>query len=223
MSSFIIKSRESTITDNGQKILYGLKPNSTPANIQKIKDFFSNRIYKNEELINAPGGLYTWILKQDGSFYASKTFSKQELGTLHINLKMLTNDDNNSDIVAAGELELVDEGYGVNTVLFNLLSGTFMASKLKKNAYLRNELVRQVETVLIGFGIPSTFLECASCSEEEKMGGMKLIETSLIKTSPKKVAILNELFYRRAGGRTRKAKKNRFKKTRRYRKRESKE
>jgi hypothetical protein len=214
MSSFIIKSRESTITDNGQRILYGLKPNSTPANIQKIKNFFSKRIYKNEQLVSAPGGLYTWILKQDGSFYASKTFSKQELGTLHINLKMLTNNNSNTDVIAAGELELIDEGYGINTVLFNLLSGTFMASKLKKNSYLRNELIRQVETVLMGFGIPSSFLECMSCSEEERIGGMKLIETALIKTSPKKVAILNELFYRRGG--TQKAKKNRFKKTRRH-------
>jgi hypothetical protein len=214
MSSFIIKSRENTITDNGQRILYGLKPNSTPANIQKIKNFFSKRIYKNEQLVSAPGGLYTWILKQDGSFYASKTFSKQELGTLHINLKMLTNNNSNTDVIAAGELELIDEGYGINTVLFNLLSGTFMASKLKKNSYLRNELIRQVETVLMGFGIPSSFLECMSCSEEERIGGMKLIETALIKTSPKKVAILNELFYRRGG--TQKAKKNRFKKTRRH-------
>jgi hypothetical protein len=214
MSSFIIKSRESTITDNGQRILYGLKPNSTPANIQKIKNFFSKRIYKNEQLVSAPGGLYTWILKQDGSFYASKTFSKQELGTLHINLKMLTNNNSNTDVIAAGELELIDEGYGINTVLFNLLSGTFMASKLKKNSYLRNELIRQVETVLMGFGIPSSFLECMSCSEEERIGGMKLIETADIKTGPSNIAMLNEMFYRRGG--TRKAKKNRFKKTRRH-------
>jgi hypothetical protein len=223
MASFIIKTREKTRTENGQDILYGLKPNSTVDNVQKIKNFFAKRIYKNGELTTASDGIYTWILKTSGAFYAAKTFTKQELGTLHINLKMLTNDADTSDVYVAGELEMVDEGYGVNTVLFNLLSGTFMASKFKKlslpeQLFLRNKIVTDVQNVLMGFGLPSVFLECSAlkCSDEEKLGGMKLIEDADIKTGPNNVALLNQLFYRRGGTRrTRKAHK--FSKTRRHR------
>jgi hypothetical protein len=214
MSSFIIKTREKTYTDDGS-ILYGLKPNATPENIKKIKNFFANRIYKNQELNKAKTGIYTWIIKTDGSLYATKTFSKQELGTLHINLKMLTNDEDSSDVFAAGELELVDEGYGAKTVIFNLLSGTYMASKFKKIAAdqqitFRNSIVSHVENILLSFGLASVFLECSSvsCSDEEKLGGTKILENADIKTSPKKIAILNELFVRR-GGRTRKRSKAR--------------
>ena len=214
MSSFIIKTREKTYTDDGS-ILYGLKPNATPENIKKIKNFFANRIYKNQELNNAKAGIYTWIIKTDGSLYATKTFSKQELGTLHINLKMLTNDEDSSDVFAAGELELVDEGYGAKTVIFNLLSGTYMASKFKKLSVdqvipFRNNIVKHVENMLLSFGLASVFLECSSapCYDEERIGGTKILENAHIKTSPKKIAILNSLFIRR-GGRTRKRSKSR--------------
>jgi hypothetical protein len=207
-SSFIIKKRELTRTENGQKILFGMKPDASVQNIQQIKQFFKNRIFKNAEIADAKPGLYTWILKNDRSFYASKTFSKQELGTLHINLKMLTNSGNesNSGIYAAGELEVVDEGEGegVPTILFNLLSGTFMIPKFKKlsnsqKISLRNKIVDDVQTLLMDYGVPSTFLE-SSNSEEERIGGKKLIESANIRTSPKKLAILNQYFQRISGG-----------------------
>ena len=198
--AFIIKTREKTITDNGQEILYGLKMRSTPPtpnNLQRItimKDFFRDRIYKNEGLPNAPPGLYTWILKSDGNFYAAKTFTKQELGTLHINLKMLTNNIEPSPVDAAGELQINNDG----TVDFNLLSGTYMKSKSK------SELRRKMSNVinkLATFGISANFLE-SSASNEGALGGKKLIEATNIRTSPENIEMLNRYFERRGGTRS---------------------
>jgi hypothetical protein len=207
--AFIIKTREKTITDNGQEILYGLKMRSTPPtpkNLERIatmKQFFKDRIYTNGQIHAAPPGIYTWILKSNGNFYAAKTFTKQELGSLHINLEMLTsNIDDDIYIDGAGELQINTVGGPIG---FNLLSGTFMASKFKKlsqnnSIKLRDTIATKVINKLAEFGISATFLE-SSDSNEEKLGGKKLLEVTNIRTSPQNIAILNTFFNRRAGGR----------------------
>jgi hypothetical protein len=197
--SFIIKTREKTITQNGQSILYGINKNK--ANYNKLREFFSKRIYKNEQILEADDGLYTWILKNSGNIYIAKTFTKQEIGTLHINLNNLTNSSNASDVYAAGELEILKEGY----INFNLLSGTYMVPKFKKkdNAEkmkLRNEIVSKFINILMKrYGIKANFIE-SDASEEEKLGGKKIIEGAEIKTSPENIEMLNSLFKRVNGG-----------------------
>jgi hypothetical protein len=200
--SFIIKTREKTITENGTKILYGINKNKSKnkADIATIREFFSKRIYKNEGILEADAGIYTWILKNGPpkNLYIAKTFTKQELGTLHVNLDDLTKPSNDSNIVAAGELEILEDGH----INFNLLSGTYMVPKFKKknNAgkmELRDKIVEEFKNLLnTRYGIDATFIE-SNNSEEEKLGGKKIIESTNIKTSSDNIKMLNGLFIRK--------------------------
>lgn len=199
--SFILKKREKTLTNNGKEILYGI--NTEKADINKLRNFFTKRIYNNEEILEADPGIYTWILKKKGNFYAAKTYTKQEIGTLHINLKDLTNSLNNSDVYAAGELEILNNG----TIHFNLLSGTYMVpifnkkKTLEDKIALRNEIVEHIKNLLMKrYGITTTFIESDN-SNEERLGGKKILEGALIKTSPENIEMLNSLFKRVGGGR----------------------
>jgi hypothetical protein len=212
--SFILKKREWTRTDNGKEILYGLNKNK--ADIGKLRDFFRDRIYKNDKILEADPGIYTWILKKRGDFYAAKTFTKQEIGTLHVNLKDLTNSLNASNgaggntVAAAGELEIFNDG----TVQFNLLSGTYMVPIFnKKKSFeeklaLRNEIAGNIKDLLSKrYGIVANFIE-SDASEEERLGGKKILEGAVIQTKPENIEMLNSLFTRveerTLGGRLRK-------------------
>lgn len=204
MSYFPIKTREKTYTKTGNEFLYN-KP--IYGKINNISKYFSNRLVTNEQLLEAKPGIYTWILRRSGNFYAIKIITKQEIGTLHLNLKLLTDLYDPSDIEAAGELEIIiEEKYVPPTIIFNLLSGTYMVKKFdrlseKDKLFLRNQIVENIQNILINFGIYSQFLECSGieCSEEEKLGGMKIIEHANIKTSPAKLEVLNSMFTRRGG------------------------
>jgi hypothetical protein len=222
MSYFIVKSRYPTqqnYGNNGKKgnaITYRMRRN---ANTEAVKSFFRSLILKNEELASAKDGLYTWILKPDGTFYAGKTFTKQEIGTLHVNLDDLTRAEGEpkGNLYAAGELLLERSEMGTVHVEFNLLSGTYMAPRFKQipeaeRRNIRDAIVRDVETRLWEWKIVSAFLECSDCSEEEQLGGMKLLETATILTSPEDMALLNSMFEQSGGARSRrtlKRKKNR--------------
>lgn len=204
MSSFPTKKRQKTRTEKGDEFLYSPKSNKLP----NIMNFFSKRIVTNEQLAVADAGLYTWILRDSRNIYAAKTISKQEIGSLHVNLDILTSTVDTSNIYAAGELEIIQEENSMPpTIIFNLLSGTYMVKKFKglsekDTLILRNQIVANVQTVLMSYGIPSQFLECSgiSCSPEEKIGGMNLIETANIRTSNNNLNTLNTMFNRIGGG-----------------------
>ena len=196
---FPIKTREKTCTANGRQCLFVKKSNRTPENIQKILNYFSKRILFNEQLLEAPPGLYTWILRESGNLFAARTISKQEIGTLHINLKDLTDKIDNSDIYAAGEFEI-----DLPVIKFNLSSGTFMAKKFTNagKIELRNEVVETVEKKLKSIALADAkavepvFLECsdATCSEEELISGRKLIEASNIRITPNNFEAVSTMF-----------------------------
>lgn len=78
------------------------------------------RVFRNEEIIGAPDGIYTWIIKND-NFYAIRVFTQQEIGTLHLDLDRYTRHEEGS-ISSAGELKLEK-----STIQFNLQSGTYTA------------------------------------------------------------------------------------------------
>ena len=200
---FPIKTREKTCTANGRQCLFVKKSNRTPENIQKILNYFSKRILFNEQLLEAPPGLYTWILRESGNLFAARTISKQEIGTLHINLKDLTDKIDNSDIYAAGEFEI-----DLPVIKFNLSSGTFMAKKFRNanKIELRNEVVETVEKKLKSLSLANAkadakavkpvFLECsnATCSEEELISGRKLIEAANIRITPNNFEAVSTMF-----------------------------
>jgi hypothetical protein len=225
MSYFVVKTREPTRNQNGKAITYRHKRNATESTTEAIKTFFRNRILKNEQLATGEDGIYTWILKMDGSFYAAKTFTKQEIGTLHVNLDQLTRSPMNrkEDVYAAGELQLEHGDYGTVHVEFNLLSGTYMAPRFKgltgtEVLNIRAGIVSDIQQRLFSWGIPSVFLEChMGCSEEERIGGTKLLETADIKTTPENIAMLNSMFEQSGGSRRKRDRKTRkYPKQKRY-------
>lgn len=196
---FPIKTRETTCTVNGRHCLFIKKSIRTQENIQKTINYFSKRILFNEQLLEAATGLYTWILRKSGNLFAARTISKQEIGTLHINLKELTDKIDDSDIYAAGEFQI-----DLPIIKFNLLSGTFMAKKFRNanKIELRNELVEKVEKKLKSLSLANVtavkpvFLECndATCSEEELISGRKIIEASNIRITPNNFEAVSTMF-----------------------------
>ena len=190
---FPIKTREKTCTANGRQCLFIKKSDRTPENIEKILNYFSKRILFNEQLLEAPPGLYTWILRESGNLFVARTISKQEIGTLHINLKELTDKIDNTDIYAAGEFEI-----DLPVIKFNLSSGTFMAKKFTNagKIKLRNAIVETVEKKLKSLTLKPVFLECsdATCSEEELISGKKLIEVSDIRITPNNFEAVSTMF-----------------------------
>ena len=197
---FPIKTRETTCTVDGRHCLFVKKSNRTQDNIQKTLNYFSKRILFNEQLLEAAPGLYTWILRESGNresgnLFAARTISKQEIGTLHINLKELTDKIDDSDIYAAGEFEI-----DLPIIKFNLSSGTFMAKKFRNanKIELRNEVVETVEKKLksLAVGIQPIFLECsdATCSEEELISGRKIIEAANIRITPNNFETISTMF-----------------------------
>lgn len=200
---FPIKTRETTCTVNGRHCLFLKKSIRTQENIQKTLNYFSKRILFNEQLLEAPPGLYTWILRESGNLFAARTISKQEIGTLHINLKELTDKIDDSDIYAAGEFEI-----DLPVIKFNLSSGTFMAKKFRNagKIELRNEVVETVEKKLKSLSLADAkanakavkpvFLECsdATCSEEELISGRKLIEAANIRITPNNFEAVSTMF-----------------------------
>jgi hypothetical protein len=173
----------------------------------------------NEQLADAEEGLYTWILRGDeeiNNLYAIKTISKQEIGTLHVNLKMYTESVNNGPILAAGELQLIrEEKYAPPFVIFNLLSGTFMLKKFEKLSNsnkkgLTDYLSSIVADKLFNFGITSQFI-----------GSTNIIEGAYIPTNEMMLESLNKHFVREpirpiGGRKTRRAKRSRKTRKARY-------
>ena len=86
--------------------------------------------FHNEGIVNAPVGIYTWIIKND-NFYATRVFTQQEIGTLHLDLDRRTGEGN---ITAAGELKV--NSHGIPKIAFNLQSGTYTA---KFNGFHMND------------------------------------------------------------------------------------
>jgi hypothetical protein len=229
MSFFVIKKTKPTITENGTEFIYNHNKNndSKLEKLEKVKQYFKKRIVYNKNLLTAPIGIYTWILRASGNIFASKIITKQEIGTLHKNLDMLTSIDDSTPIIAAGEFLKKENG----TFYFNLLSGTYMVDKkeFKKargesnEAHLErilpqiNILVNTVKSTVSDFGINFEFLECSGieCTPQERIGGKNIIETANIRTPISNLNKLNKLFIRTGGKRTKKLVKRR--KTRKIR------
>lgn len=86
-------------------------------------------IRKNNKIVSADPGIYTWIIKgtNNSTFYATRVFTKQEIGTLHLDLDRQTMEmGDEREIISAGELEVYHhEEEPLITIAFNLQSGTF--------------------------------------------------------------------------------------------------
>lgn len=163
--------------------------------VEAAIDFFRRRILINDALTSAPDGPYTWILKQPPDepliFAAGHTVSRQEIGTLHVNLNDFTP---LAPVIAAGELAKSE-----TSVVFNLLSGTYMEKSFKriKDAEERRrrqqELLQIVADYLKSLGFEEVaFLEAPEGTDPEKaLGGAPILDAHEIITRLSEIAEYN--------------------------------
>jgi hypothetical protein len=188
---FILKTGRATLGEDGNQYRF-IRPYKRAA--QEIIDKFKARMLS--DLTRAEDGIYTWIIKDDGKMYLSKTLGNQEIGSLHVNLDMYSGDAN---VVAAGELK--KEG---DTVTYNLRSGTYM-EKVIKTRVVRNEKVSLVSDFISKNGLSPKFLKCRAdengngseeCTEEyELLAGMDIIDKmSKIVTTMAEIELYRTLF-----------------------------
>lgn len=117
-----VKTREPTVNSLGLATY-------RPVDKNKCMAYFQEFLLFDQEVIDAEPGVYTWILKDFGAslgrhLIASRTYSGQELGTLHLNLNQFTKPGR---IIIAGELSINEGVNGQKTHTFNILSGTYSA------------------------------------------------------------------------------------------------
>jgi hypothetical protein len=188
---FILKTGRATLAEDGKQYRF-IKPYKRGA--QEIIDIFKSRM--QSDLSSADDGIYTWIIKDDGKIYLSKTLGNQEIGSLHVNLDMYSGEAN---VVAAGELK--KEG---TTVTYNLRSGTYM-EKVIKARDIRNEKVKLVSDLISKNGLTPKFLKCKTdengngtedCTEEyETLAGLDIIDkTSKIVTPMAEIELYKTMF-----------------------------
>lgn len=194
MSFFAIKKSQPTVNKNGTQTFFNVNLNHVNTAIQ----YFSEKMIHNEQIQMTSDGLYTWILKPSG-FYAIKTFSKQEIGTLHANLDVFSGKAKDNPVQAAGEMKITREE-GQIKVFFNLLSGTYMKRIFSSLSSANIDemqiiLINKVKQHLAQFRINAEFLDCKEpCSQDELLGGQALLESANIRTSAENMEILKSMF-----------------------------
>ena len=109
----------------GLKTEYYRRPSLLQPFLNKVK----GRILTNREILGAPTGIYTWILKR-GNVHITPLRSNQEIGSLHANINTLTttNENMGNERIkpsAAGEMLIVRQDDETIHVFFNVQSGTF--------------------------------------------------------------------------------------------------
>lgn len=212
---FVIKNSRTNIR-NGEKYKISLITTNTNGKTYKYKrsisnehafdamDYFKQKMKTNGELKDAPAGIYTWIIVGD-DFYATKVISKQEIGTMHRDLYRFSDSrsHNESDIIAAGELEIQED----RKVEFNFLSGTyftkFIPVKIVKEGGKEEFMEKLAEKV--GSKIASLGFDTV-----EYIQSRAIINAANIRASPNNIHKLNAFFIREGGKRL--TKRNKTKK-----------
>jgi len=188
-------------------VRYTRKTNMTHDKKRRMIKLFYKNILSNEQLRQSKeNGLYTWIIRggdmihstgpqlktdydhKNITIYASKVKTKQETGSLHTNMELLTReiDGNEQPITAAGEYLFQNGG-----IYFNLRSGTYMYQQAysmlprfkQKAAYnesdvieLFNEIARRVLYLFTSvLRIPAMYY-----SQAGESGGFPLLASSNI-------------------------------------------
>lgn len=119
-----------------------------PEKRDKSNQYFDKKILKNEQLCNAPDGIYTWIRTQSDDIYATQIESNQEIGTLHHNLIYFAKkrDSSVKNIIVSGEFEITTNKESRNKhISYNFKSGYFFKEILQKlvNKNLTNKQQNQ--------------------------------------------------------------------------------
>lgn len=148
---FIIKTREPAHLLSGNAVTFRFPDGIAPADcIKKLQEFY----LFDEEVVNVEPGYYTWMLKKFARedvlrLVAAPVYSTQEVGTLHVNMDLLTTD---GTVWIAGEL-LIGENPDdrTKTYTYNILSGTYTAKLSDADQAVRKTHLGEYLTLL---GVP---------------------------------------------------------------------
>jgi len=195
---FVIKKVHPTINNTGQSHKYTqIKSKSHSIN---AVSYFKQKMITNGELIRAQAGIYTWIMVND-DFYATRVISKQEIGTMHRDLYHFSSSRSHdqSDIIAAGELEIKEDRH----VDFNFLSGTyykkFTKGKIQNNMSDLSDIVKHK-------------IESFGFTDVEYINERAIINTANIRASLNNIRNLNTYFNKEGGKRRTKRNKTKNRK-----------
>jgi hypothetical protein len=134
-------------------------------NVPAFYEYFAPRLQHldsaEDTMDSWEDGIYTWVLLNTNDFFAIRTLTAQETGTLHENiLKYIAYQyadefpEPKDQFVASGELYLKsDANSGYRRIFFNFESGTFLKLVLsgkteKQQAALQKKLVSRIESLL---------------------------------------------------------------------------
>jgi hypothetical protein len=115
------------------------KANNKNSVMAELNEELRPLIRRNEQIIHANDGIYTWIIKGERNrhFYATRVFSEQEIGTLHRDISRRS--DDKRDVQCGGELRILPD----RTIQFNIQSGTYTRGAnefhLRKDVHLVSE------------------------------------------------------------------------------------
>jgi hypothetical protein len=175
-----LKLRAPTLNKSGRRMVFTAR---SKENFHRFFGDYKGAIVRNEEILVADSGLYTWIIKGD-NIIAVQVKSSQELGTLHNNLDLYTPELGKVEL--AGEFVYIKEDA---FALFNFLSGTYM-----KGRRVSEKEITRVKRLFGEYEINSDYYSCVDCSEEERVGGRKLIERALILTGNNTMGLYRDYF-----------------------------
>jgi hypothetical protein len=195
-----------------------------PLTIDSYKRFIHDRILDGDDedfnkKLEAYGydkcAVYTWILKSNDKekptletmaidtpvkLYMTKVVTAQEIGTTHFDLNVLHPRDSSEDmpVIGAGELRVLTP----TKIEFNLLSGTYMASKiLKGKSKLTQDLLQEQITILLRRKLGKKGFEV------EPIGTTDLIEGACF-TTPKETMNTLRSFFKNTTQKNKTNKKN---------------
>lgn len=136
-----------------------------PPHIQK-EDFYDKLpLYSSNTFLNAPDGIYTWILtKRTGgspAFFAIKVQSFLEIGTVHKNIAERAGA---AKVYAAGELR--KEGQKISA---NVMSGTYSCRIIERHPNRSNSLINTTVQHLESMGLDVKVLPCGTILKPESI------------------------------------------------------
>ena len=166
--------------------------------LDRFINYARHRVLVGNQLCLAKDGVYTWIIKTirgHQTFITAPVKTKQELGTLHVNLDDLTGP---GEIIAAGELlKLGDD------VFYNLQSGTYMADKFKDKRGKPKKTEEDKQKIQEGLRSiadkefrkmrlnPEFKLAGSTAKNEDRFGGEPILNTMKIITNLNTIKELN--------------------------------
>jgi hypothetical protein len=188
---YVIMKKKPTLTSAGTRKRYRLSKTGRRS-VREVKDYFRRKLFEGPSVSRGPDGYYTWLIKETGAgllLVAGRTRSKQEIGTLHVNMNDLTEP---GDVLAAGEFIKREDH-----IMFNLQSGSFMkkiftskelrtrAARLAK----RDQLVALASAEFERNHLHPTFNE--SVEDDEEIAGAPMIDIADIRTTLSNIAEFN--------------------------------